>query len=1131
MKKLILTIFCLYYQLISQINQFPYYQNFDSTHINPPSLPAGWRSTQNRTPGTNDFTTTTGTSYSPPNCVFSTNSKVQQILYSPILDFSQKNVDSLKFFERRSSTHDAGLLIEASIDGGVNFNIKITDTLKYPGHTNYVERKLKLPSTLNNLQNVVFRWNVLGNGTGSTATIRFDNILITTQINTDIGITYINTTPPYPSIGDSVFLFVGVRNYGKILVPSFEIDLYIDTNLDSIAQQDELFLNVLHEQPISSNDTTVVTFFIPWLGMNPLQLIAKLKLGEDEYNANNTKIHQIKFGVQKNSIVINEIMYRPTAPEPEWIEITNRTHDSINILNWKISDLKVTSRHTITNTNYFVKPKEYVIITKDTVSFNEARQDVNSKIFLVSTLPALNNDSDAVVIYDDIGKTIDSVLYRSSWGGSSGGRSLERINVNLPSTLKSNWGSSNHPEGCTPGKINSLSQKDFDLKLANIMFEPNNPIIGDELKISSIIKNIGKNSISNFSYSLYMLKDNDTTNNTFEKIYETETNTLIFPEDSIIVTYNFLIDSIKEYIFKSEITTVIDENLYNNSLNAKVLAGLPKSTVVINEIMYAPVGGEPEWIELYNNSQYSVNLKEWKLSNRNINTKYKITTADYNLSPSEFAVVTKDSTLLKNFRDINKNLIESTSLPTYMFNNINDAVVLFDNRNIQMDSVFYLSTWGGTNGKSLERIEASLSSIDSANWGTSLDSTGATIGRKNYLTPLELDLKILNVSYDFLPPYDAIKIMTLIKNVGKNDIEYFTLKVYHDINNDSIPQNNELIDSININQTLKYKDTIRIETIWEEPGSGTKNIISYADFLEDMRKRDNLMNTTVIIGYPEKCLIINEIMYAPFTGMSEYIEVYNIAKFPVELNGWKFHDWSIGSKVNEFKLGKTKFILNSNSFLVLAADSSILNQFAYLKDTSYNVFIFNKSSLSLNNEGDCIVLKDLLGNCIDSVCYSPGWNNPEILDISGRALERINPEIESNDSKNWSTCVLDVGGTPGRQNSIFTETLPLIGELTFNPNPFSPDADGHEDFCIINYKLPASVSMMNAKIFDSKGRLVRILANNDPTGSEGKLIWDGLSNQKTKVNMGIYIVMLEAFDVNGRDIIKLKGVVVVGGKL
>ncbi len=1133
MKRFLITLFIFYTHLTAQINKFPYSQNFDSSNINPPALPSEWSSSQNRVPGTNDFTTTSGTPRSTPNCVISTNAKIQQFLISPLFNFSDKIADSIKFFERRSSTHDAGVLLEASTDGGTNFNILICDTLKNPGHTNYIERIFPLPAVLNNKSDVKFRWNILGNGSGTTATIRFDDIIITAKSQQDLGIVKAFYDPFFPTMGDTLILFVVIKNFGQQLINNFNISLSIDTNYDSIPQPSELFTSTSIYKDINPGDTLLEKFYIPWLNNPSLQCIILIDMEGDEDLSNNIYILKINFGVTRYSVLINEIMYRPASPEPEWVELINITSDSINIRDWKISDSKISSKFIISTQNHFIKPKEFIIITKDSNTFFDIRQNVKCKVFNVPNLPALNNDSDAVVIYDNRGNVIDSVFYRYYWGGSSGGKSLERINTEEESNLKSNWGTSTHPDGCTPGKKNSLSQKDYDLKIYNITYDPAFPFIGDTVKINIHLQNIGKNNIDNFHLLVYYDSNSDSLYDNEELVAENFLTSPFPPSDSIIIFTNFLIDSVIEYKFITRAIYNDDEDTLNNIYYSKLLSGYPKGTIVINEIMYGPVGGEPEWAELYNNSNYVINLKDWKLSNKNSNNKYKITTMNFNLEPFDYVVITKDTALLSNYRTGIRKLIESNSLPTYFMNNSSDAVALFDNRNIEIDSMFYFSSWGGTNGTSLERIEAHRNSLDSTNWGGSLDSTGCTPGRQNYLTPLENDLKLVRAFPDSIKSLNEVKVFITVKNVGKYIVNNFTLKIFYDQNRDSIPQMEELMHSENISNNLSIGDTINIEYIWKNPVSGFQNLIILIDYVQDMRIRDNIEFVLLRIGYPQGCLIINEIMYQPFSGQSEYIELLNRYNYPVQLRHWKLHDVSDAdiAKINEFKLGNTNLILNPGEYLILAADSSIYRQFQYLQDTSYKVFIFNKSSLSLNNEGDKIIIRDLTENLIDSVSYTPKWHNPEIYDVTGKSLERINPEIESNDSRNWSTSVNILGGTPGRQNSIYTEVLPKSGELTFSPNPFSPDADGFEDYCVINYKLPATAVMINVKIFNSKGRLIRTLANNEPASSEGYLIWDGISDGNVRVNMGIYIVLLEALDVKKRLIHKLKGVVVVGGKL
>lgn len=1119
---------------VSQVAQFPYFQNFDSSYIVTPLLPAGWSSTQNRTAGTNDFTTTTSTPNSIPNAVVSTNARINQILISPVFNFSGKLVDSLKFFERRSSTHDSGVLIEASTDGGNTYNYILSDTIKNAGHTNYLQRRIQLPELLNNRANVKFRWRVIGNGAGTTGTIRFDDIMITAKVTTDLGISSVNYNPIYPIIGDSLILHTTIKNFGLDAVQNFQLSLFIDANFDSVAQSSELFHTISLDSILQQHDSVKISFFIPFQGTSEFQIIVQVDVSGDENLQNDKRIVRVDFGIPPFSIVVNEIMYRPTAPEPEWVEITNTTNDSINLKLWKISDNRTTSRYAITSTDYYFKPKDFVLITKDSINLFEARQNITGKIFIVSSLPPFNNDSDAVVIYDHRGKIIDSAFYKSSFGGSDG-TSLERIESTAPTTLKSNWGSCSHPEGATPNRKNSLTQKDFDLSVRTILFDPVYPIVGNELMVNSVITNKGKQAAGNYSIELYLDANKDSIYQSSELIASSRFSSSINTNDSIIFLKSMAIPTVGSYTFIARVVFPNDEDTLNNIKVASVFVGHKANTIVINELMFAPIGGEPEWFELYNLSDDTVDICNWKISNRNSSSKYLITSSRILLLPKEYLIVAKDTSLLfDKRREIPSKVIQSLSIPTYLFSNNGDAAVLFDNRNVIIDSVIYLSSWGGSNGKSLERVEAALTPLDSTNWGSSLDSTGATPGKQNYLTPLEFDLQAIRIFSGRSLPNEPANIFLVVRNAGKKSASNFDIKLFHDINGDSVWQESELILTQNFSGMLSFKDSVTLNFLWQNPGGGFKQLIAIVENQNEMRLGDNVTYGILKIGYPQQSLVINEIMFAPSSGMCEYVELYNRESFPVEMCDWKIHDKpDTAGKANEFKLGTSSIIVKPGEYLVLSADSSILNLFTYLSDTTDNIHlhIFKKSSLSLHNDGDDVVLKDLTNLVIDSIRYSMKWHNPEIYDVSGRALERINPNLPGNDRRNWTTNANTIGGTPGKRNSVFAPIIPINASLLFSPNPFSPDADGFEDHCIISYNLPSPAAMIRIRIFDSRGRIIRTLVNNEPSGSSGQVIWDGMNDDRQKVRIGIYVVLLEAFDVNGGNVNAIKGAVVVAGRL
>jgi len=835
----------------AQVTQFPFNEDFDSVVV--PSLPSGWTTTTNRS-SSGDFTTTASSVLSFPNAVVSTNATVSQSLTSLLLDFSNRQADSLAFHERRSGSHDSGLLIEASTDGGTTFSIQIGDTLKNPGTTTYVLRKLKFPSTINGQSAVKIRWRVAGDGTGKTGTIRFDDVTISTVSSIDAGISAISISPPYPVVGDSVLVRAVVKNFGLQGIQNVPVGFYEDANGDSVPQTNELIAARVVDQPLQPNDTAVIELQLKNLTYGERTIMAQTNLPDDQNEEDDLKLVVLSVGSARRSIVINEIMYAPAV--------------------------------------------------------------------------------------------------------------------------------------------------------------------------------------------------------------------------------------------------------------------------------------EAEWVELLNTSDGDVDLKNWKLSNRNTYSSYNITTASRILPAHGYAVVAKDTALLSNFHPAIPSLvIQSPALPTYLFNNGGDAVVLFDGRGAIMDSVRYSPSWGGIGGVSLERIQPEKDSNDSTNWGSSEDSTGSTPGRKNSLTPVDYDLGALRFFTLEASPSSAT-IEAVVQNDGMKPAGNYSVSLFSDANCDSIPQESELLERKPSTSPLGPGDSATFTFTWSNPPAGRRLLIMRIDFPGDLRLKNNLAFDSVNVAFAPGSIVINEIMYQPMPGQSEYVELFNRGAGAVNLAGWTLSDMRDKSGNNhELLISRSAANVASGGYLVVAADSSILNAFPNLDGTSAHVVILNKSSLNLNDGGDDVILRDITGRVIDSVRYNPQWHNPNLSDVTGRSLERVNPDLGSNDWRNWSTCANPAGGTPGMRNSIFTVSLPTNLSLTFSPNPFSPDGDGFEDFTMISYRLPTTAALVRIRIYDSKGRLVRSLANGELSGSHGQIIWDGLTDSRQKVRMGIYIVLLEALDANGGAVQTTKGVVVVAARM
>lgn len=1100
-----------------------------------------------------------------------------------------------------------------------------------------------------------------------------------TLLNYDLIIKTLTISPLVPIQGQNVQISSTIQNNGYFQASSYNIELFNDTNFDSIGSPSEIIFSQTFSN-LPPGDSTTVGTTLSAINAGNYQIISKVTFNLDEDTLNNKRI--LKFtayppGNNYNDLVINEIMYAPSTGEPEWVELYNRTSQPINLKKWRCGDN--TTLATITNNDVYIQPSSYFILSRDSSILNFFP---NVTSFVVFNLPALNNNGDAVVLKDSLSVLIDSLTYAIDWGGSTGGKSLERISVNAQSTLKENWGTSLSKYKATPNYVNSISQKAFDLAVNDIVFNPPFPFFGDNVSISTLIKNFGNNEAV---FELRLIED--TNLDSLPDILVAELNNInLSPFDSLIVPLNFSINNLQtEKAFYVIAHFTSDQDTSNNYFYKRISPGYHPGTVLINEIMYSPINSEPEWIELFNISDDSINLKNWNVTDIFTTPATAKIVDDVYIKGKSYLVLAKDTTILFYHRLIPSKLIK-LNLP--VLNNDVDGVILKDNRGMAIDSVKYFSDWGGTNGKSLERISINSPSNLSGNWGSSVDIELSTPGRINSTTPKQFDLSIADISFTprFPVSGDNVFVNAKVKNNGSSYTNNFSIEFWIDSDsNQVIDQLLSKTDGLNLaaNDSSTFVSTNSINNLTSKILTAVKVIFS-----NDEDTFNNYYEKSVQPGFAEKTIIINEVMYAPAGGEPEWIELVNISEQPIDIKDWSVSDilttptkifitnssleilpgeyfviakdtsfynfysgvnykvilkifgslgntedgvmiydfrngiidsllyksswggkngyslerlsfnlptndssnWitslstnrSTPGKVNsinnipqykrndivineimfepdidnsefiEFlnlsndsiniggwqiedenknssKLSVTSLMLSPNQYFLLAADSLAIRKYS-LESYPYKT-IAGVSSLGLVNTGELILLKDARGNVIDSVWYSHKWHNKNFISTKNISLERINPRLNGNDSRNWSSSVNSYGATPAAQNSIFTENQNRSNNIFVSPNPFSPDNDGFEDFTIINYTLSQQTAQVRIKIFDSKGRLVRTLLNNQPSGSNGSVVFDGIGDDGSALRIGIYIIFLEALSESDGVVETLKTTVVVARKL
>lgn len=826
-----------------------------------------------------------------------------------------------------------------------------------------------------------------------------------TKKDFDIAVDNILFNPEFPVQSDTILISAKIKNLG-FNDANFSLQLFEDSNLDSIP---DLLLETLQNLFVISNDSSIFNFNYQIENLQSEKaFFVRADFLPDQDTTNNEAYNTIEPGLPAQSIVINEIMYTPVGGEPEWIELYNKTDLTINLNGWTVNDVFSIPVTATINQDVFIQPNSYLVLSRS-LSIYDYHRVIPSDVFVLS-LPTLNNDVDGVVLKDDRGLQMDSVLYSSQWGGTNG-YSLERVSIDANSNLPANWGSSVDIEQSTPGRINSLTPKQFDLSVAEMGFNPRFPVDGDNVFINAFIKNNGSSSANNYSVEFYIDTDS---NNVVDQLLSVVSSLNLASGDSTNVTSLSPIQNITSEILAAvRVVYTEDEDTLNNYFEQSVEPGFPVGVVLINEVMYNTDTNKPEWVELVNVSGDSINIQNWSISDvLTTPTKSFITNDDYFLQQDEYIVIAKDTSFNSAYPGVTAKIFYANF---GSLGNTSDGVVIYDFRNGIIDSLFYRSSWGGAKGLSLERISLEEETNDSTNWTTSLNPNGSTPGEVNSI--------------------------------------------------ESVP-----------------------------------------DYLRDD-------------------MVINEIMYDPGSDNSEFIEFLNLSGDSVNVGGWEIVD----ENGNEFKLSTVPLLVPANSYFLLAADSLVISK--YNLDDSMLKTIVGVSSLGLVNTGEQVLLIDVKGNTIDSVWYSDKWQNDNFISTKNISLERINPNLGSNDASNWSSSVASIGATPGEQNSIYTINTNTSSNISVSPNPFSPDDDGYEDFTIINYKLTQATSQVQIKIYDSKGRLVRTLSNNMASGSSGSVIFDGIGDDGQALRIGIYIIFLEAINEGVGVVESMKTVVVVARKL
>lgn len=543
-----------------------------------------------------------------------------------------------------------------------------------------------------------------------------------------------------------------------------------------------------------------------------------------------------------------------------------------------------------------------------------------------------------------------------------------------------------------------------------------------------------------------------------------------------------------------------------------------KNDVIINEIMADPDPAVAlpavEFVELFNQSEFSIDLGGWTFSDGTSTQNIP----SFTIQPDSFVILCDDGNVsLFALYGVALGLASFPSL-----NNDGDELTLRNSSGATINSVSYTGAWyrdevKALGGWTLELIDPSSPCQGVNNWIASNDASGGTPGRKN---------SVFGANPDVIPPQlirativntETIQLVfdkTLDSTIAAN-ISNYAISPSGTITGVSVLSPDFTTVEMTLDPVIDSNTvyTITVSNVTDCSGNviDSNNTAQFA------------IPTTIHAGE----ILINEILFNPKSGNYDYVEIYNNSDRIFDLLDLKIASANDeDSVINAFDITTESYLFFPGQYLVLTENSIAVKQ----QYVAQNPDWFLDTDLpSYNDDEGVVVLVNNSDERVDELHYSDNWQFPLIDDVEGVALERISFDAPTQDSLNWHSAASTVGyGTPSYKNSQYSD--PDIGnEITLTPQAFSPDEDGFNDVLSITYQFSEAGFTANIRIYDAQGREVKDLVHNSLLSQSGFFTWDGITDDNEKALIGMYIVYTEVFDLSGK-VKHYKNVCVVAGK-
>jgi hypothetical protein len=538
--------------------------------------------------------------------------------------------------------------------------------------------------------------------------------------------------------------------------------------------------------------------------------------------------------------------------------------------------------------------------------------------------------------------------------------------------------------------------------------------------------------------------------------------------------------------------------------------------LLINEIMAdgtddgIVASPSPDFIEIFNTTSHLVELTRVRVNDGFFLQQVVI-------QPDSFVIVT----------DIDNSPIQFFAYPTTKF--MQDFPSLIENGttitltidNVILDRVTYNKTYYNdpskeSGGYSMEKVNPNDPCNSSDNWKACVFPAGTSAGRRNSVYDITPDTTPPTLLYTLSSPQESVTLRfnEPIDDNSLGDIIWI-------VNGELQEGINPYVTGIENNEVVLYFGEMTLGEIYQFELSGVADCWGNEATISNGRFA---LPQTPSPGD----IIINEVLYNPYDGGEDFVELYNNSQKSLSLKGWKIADATNDVMNTPDSIATVDILFFPGEYIVVAQNIRQITDYYPSAIADRMLIVSGLADFSSDDKIFILMPDNTISN---ELAYDSEMQYPLLNSDDGISLERIAFNRPSSDRTNWHSASEFAGfATPGYLNSQSFNSELDNGLLAVDPEIFSPDNDGYRDVVTFNYNMdgPGYTGML--QIYDSGGRPVRKLLQGDLLGISGSISWDGFREDQTKASVGIYVIYFEAFNTEG-NVVKAKKTCVLAHSL